>query len=81
MLNTIKKIIAEENLFEIPWSTTLQTIDGDRVCLVSNVQANDDYPIVCLIDYGTEVGCDSYTLEGEYDVGVATGNNLVPIPK
>jgi len=80
MLDTTKKIIAEETSFEIPWSTTLQTIDGDRVCLVSNVQASDDYPIVCLIDYGTEVGCDSYTLEGEYDVGVA-GCNLMPIPK
>jgi len=81
MLDTIKKIIAEENLFEIPWSTTLQTIDGDRVCLVSNFQASDDYPIVCLIDYGTEVGSDTYTLEGEYDVGVASGNNLMPISK
>ena len=81
MLNTIKKIIAEETFLEIKWSTTLQTIDGERVCLVSNVQASDDYPIVCLIDYGTEVGCDSYTLKGEYDAGVASGNNLMPIPK
>ena len=81
MLNTIKKIIAKETSFEIPWSTTLQTIDGERVCLVSNVQASDDYPIVCLIDYGTEVGCDSYTLKGEYDAGVASGNNLMSIPK
>ena len=81
MLDTIKKIIAEENLFEINWSTTLQTIDGERVCLVSNIQASDDYPIICLVDYGTEVGCDSYTLEGEYDAGVASGNNLMPIPK
>lgn len=75
----VKKILAEENPTQIPWSTTLQTADGERICVVDVGHASEDYPIFCLIDYGNEIGCDWYTDQGEYDVGVPSGNTLVPI--
>jgi len=45
MLETVKKILAVEQPIQIPWSTTLQTIDGERICVVDVDHASEDYPI------------------------------------
>lgn len=82
MIKSVTKLLSEEIPFEIPWSTTLQTIDGERICVIDVEQHTDSgYPYLCLTDYGTEVGCDLYTIDGEWDVGVASGSSLMPIPK
>jgi len=82
MLKSVKKLLSEEIPFEIPWSTTLQTIDGERICVVNlEIDPSSGYPVLCLVDYGSEVGFDIYTEDGEYDIGVPSGNSLMPIPK
>jgi hypothetical protein len=40
---------------------------------------DDVYTVLCLVDFGNEVGSDWYTPEGEYTIGVPSGNSLIPI--
>tara|TARA_B110000093_G_scaffold113551_1_gene121753 strand:- start:625 stop:969 length:345 start_codon:yes stop_codon:yes gene_type:complete len=74
-----EKLILAEPVYQIPWSTALQTADGERICIISKCNPSDDYPILCLIDYGTEVGCDTYTVAGDYDIGVSSQRTLISI--
>lgn len=76
---TVSEMLSSSPKHSIPWSTTLQTIDGERVCVLSEETGSEEYPILCLIDLGNEVGSDWYTLEGEYTIGVPSGNSLIPI--
>ena len=76
---SVSELLNAEKGHNIPWSTTLQTIDGERVCVLSEETGSEEYPILCLIDLGNEVGSDWYTLEGEYTIGVPSGNSLIPI--
>lgn len=79
MNNEVRLLLEREPKHAIAWSKTLQTKDGERVCVLNLDTNSESYPLLCLIDYGTEIGCDIYTLAGEYDVGVSSGNSLIPI--
>jgi hypothetical protein len=45
------------------------------------IDPSSGYPVLCLVDYGSEIGFDIYTEDGEYDIGVPSGNSLMQIPK
>jgi hypothetical protein len=79
---SVSELLKAEKGHDIPWSKTLQTIDGERICVVNlDIGLSPDYPVLCLVDYGSEIGFDIYTEDGEYDIGVPSGNSLIPIPK
>jgi hypothetical protein len=79
---SVSELLKAEKGHDIPWSKTLQTIDGERICVVNlDIGLSPDYPVLCLVDYGSEIGFDIYTEHGEYDIGVPSGNSLIPIQK
>tara|TARA_R110002033_G_C3840925_1_gene234798 strand:- start:113 stop:373 length:261 start_codon:yes stop_codon:yes gene_type:complete len=77
---SVSELLNAEKGHNIPWSKTLKTIDGERVCVLDVEAGVDDvYTVLCLVDFGNEVGSDWYTPEGEYTIGVPSGNSLIPI--
>jgi hypothetical protein len=77
---TVSEMLSSSPKHSIPWSTTLKTIDGERVCVLDVEAGVDDvYTVLCLVDFGNEVGSDWYTQDGEYTIGVPSGNSLIPI--
>lgn len=61
------------------WSDHLETIAGDRVCMlnISSYHSEQGYPYTALIDYGSEIAVETYNEKGEWNVGVIHPMNIV----
>ena len=63
----------------VVWSETLQTVSGCRVAMlnIESKMLDDCYTYMAMIDYGSEVGVETYNEVGEWNVGVLHPLNII----
>ena len=63
----------------VVWSETLQTVSGCRVAMlnIESSMLDDCYTYMAMIDYGSEVGVETYNEAGEWNVGVDHPLNII----
>ena len=71
-----KEWTAVKGRFE--WSDCLETVAGERVSMLHlpSPSAEQGYPYLAIVDFGTEIGMESYNAQGEWNVGVKHPMNL-----
>ena len=79
MSERVKQLIEQAPLLGIPWSQSLCTRSGLRVCLLDDESSNADYPVTALIDLGGESATEIFTGEGHYMLDGEHGYDLVSI--
>ena len=79
MSERVKQLIEQAPLLGIPWSQSLCTRSGLRVCLLDDESSNADYPVMALIDLGGESATEIFTGEGHYMLDGEHGYDLVSI--
>jgi hypothetical protein len=63
----------------VVWSETLQTLSGCRIAMLNmdSFMLHEGYCYVALIDYGSEVGVETYNKAGQWNVGVLHPLNII----
>jgi hypothetical protein len=79
MSERVKQLIEQAPLLGIPWSQSLCTRSGLRVCLLDEGTGKADYPVMALIDLGGESATEIFTGEGHYMLDGEHGYDLVSI--
>tara|TARA_R110000737_G_scaffold279706_1_gene286386 strand:- start:160 stop:423 length:264 start_codon:yes stop_codon:yes gene_type:complete len=69
----------DEKSSVVVWSETLQTVSGCRVAMLNmdSYMLHEGYAYVAMIDYGNEVGVETYNEAGEWNVGVLHPMNII----
>jgi len=66
MSERVKQLIENDPQLGIPWSRSLCTRSGMRVCLIKEMGKHADYPVIAMIDLGNEAATEMFTDEGHY---------------